>query len=254
MGIGESIQKGFGVAKKSTFLLLLLFGVGFILNMAQVTLVPKNLDPNAPPPPLLVVLGTLFIFLTIFLQAGSMGYVHDRIKTGTATLAGFASSGRKFYLRLLLLGVVVALIVGLFVLLAALSVAFLKGKLAVVGVPLAILFGALGIYFVVMLFLAPYAVVVDGKTVRQSIQLSMRLVKKNILLLLGISALLILIGFGMGLVLGAVLAGTSYLIKQEIVSQTIFAFLSSGVNAYLGIVVTGAFMNFYLSLPERNNN
>ena len=81
----------------------------------------------------------------------------------------------------------------------------------------------------------------------------MRLVKKNILSLLGISALLILIGFGIGLVLGAILAGLGYLIKQEMITQTIFALLSSFVNAYLGVVVTAAFMNFYLSIQNQSN-
>ncbi len=252
MGIGQAIQKGFGIAKKSLSLVLVLFVFGFIFNMVNLTLAPKTPDAGSPSP-LLLVLGVIFIFLTIFLQAGSMGYIHDKIKTGVATLSNFASSGRKYYLRLLVLGLLISLIIGVFVLLAALSVAFFKDNLAVLGVPLAILFGALGIYFVVMLFLSPYATVVDEKTVNQSIKLSMRLVKKNILPLLGMSVLLILIGFVIGLVLGAALAGLSYVVKQEMISQTVFAFLSSLVNAFLGVVVTASFMNFYLSLSDRNN-
>ena len=252
MSIGESIKKGFGIAKSSLSLVLLLFVFGFIFNMVNVTLAPKTPDAGAPSP-LLIVLGVVFIFLSIFFQAGSMGYVRDRIKAGTATLSNFTSSGRKYYLRLLVLGIVVSFIIGVFVLLAALAVAFLKDKLAVVGVVLAILSAALGIYFLVMLFLSPYAAVADDKKVKESIRLSMKLVKKNILPLLGMTALLILIGFAIGLVLGAALAGLSYVVKQEMISQTIFALLSSLVNAYLGVVVTAAFMNFYLALPERNN-
>ena len=57
-----------------------------------------------------------------------------------------------------------------------------------------------------------------------------------------------------GLGLGAILAGVGAVIKQENISQAVFALLSSLVNAYLGLVVTGAFMHFYLALPERNNN
>ena len=78
--------------------------------------------------------------------------------------------------------------------------------------------------------------------------------KKNVLPLLGVSAILIVIGFGIGMLLGAVLAGLAYAVKQEIVNQVVFALLSSWVNAYLGVVVTAAFMSFYLSLPDRNNN
>ena len=254
MGIGESIQKGFGTAKKSMPLVTLLFVFGFIFNLVNVFLAPKNPDPNAAPSPALIVLGVVFIFVSIFFQAGSMGFVRDLIKNGKASMASFASGGGKYYLRLLMLGIVVSLIIGIFVLLAALAVAFLKDNLAPIGVVLAIFFGALGVYFVVMLFLSPYAAVVDEKTVGESIKLSMKLVKKNIGPLLGMSALLIVIGFGIGMLLGAVLAGLSYAVKQELASQVVFAVLSSFVNAYLGIVVTAAFMGFYLSLADRNNN
>ena len=253
MGIGESIKKGFGVANKSVPVVLVLFVLGFIFSIVNLKLTPQTQDPNASPSPVLIAVGIIFIFLTIFLQAGSMAYVRDRIKSGTATLGSFLASGGKYYLPILVLGIVVSLIIGVFVLLAALVVAMLQ-SIQVLSIPLAILFAALGIYFVVMLFLSPYAVVVDGKSVKQAIQLSMKLVKKNILALLGISALLILIGFGIGLGLGAILAGVGFLIKQESVSQIVFALLSSLVNAYLGMVVTAAFMNFYLALPDRNNN
>ena len=253
MAIGDSIKKGFGIARKSMPLVLVLFVLGFIFNMINLKLAPQTADTEAPPSPILIIAGVIFIFLTIFLQAGTMGFVRDKIKTGTATLANFMSAGGKYYLPILVLGIVVSLIIGVFVLLAALVVALLQ-NVQVLSIPLAILFAALGVYFVVMLFLSPYAVVVDDKTVKQSIGLSMKLVKKNILPLLGMSALLILIGFGIGLVLGAVLAGVGALVKQETVSQTVFALLSSFVNSYLGIVVTATFMNFYLAIPDRNNN
>ena len=253
MGIGESIKKGFGTAQKSMSLVGLLFVFGFIFNLVNVLMAPKPPEPNAAPPPALIILGVFFIFLSIFFQAGSMAFVRDLIKTGKASLSSFTSGGGKYYLRLLVLGIVVSLIIGVFVLLAALAVSFLKDNLAPLGVILAIFFGALGIYFVVMLFLSPYAAVVDDNGVGQSIKLSMKLVKKNILTLLGMSAILIVIGFGIGMVLGAVLAGISFLVKQEIVSQILFAVLSSLVNSYLGIVVTAAFMSFYLVLPDRNN-
>ena len=253
MGIGEAIKKGFGTAQKSMPLVALLFVFGVAFSLANLFLTPKGADPNAAPSPAIVVLGIVLIFLSIYLQAGSLGFVREFLKTGQATLGQFASSGGKYYLRILVLGIVVSLIIGVFVLLAALAVAFLKGNVAALGVMLAIFFGALGIYFVVMLFLSPYAVVVDEQGVGASLKTSMRLVKKNILTLLGMSALLILIGFGIGMLLGVVLAGISFVVKQATVSQVIFALLSSIVNSYLGVVVTAAFMAFYLSLTNRNN-
>ena len=259
MGIGESVSKGFSVAKKSMSVVTVLFVLGFIFSLINIFLAPQTAPGGvavtpAPASPPLIAAGVVFIFLSIFIQAGSMGFIRDLIKTGGASLANFTSAGGKYYLRLLLLGIVVSLIIGVFVLIAALSVAFLKDNLAVIGIPLAILFGALGIYFVVMMFLAPYVAVVDEKGVGESIKLSMKLVKKNILTLLGIALVLTLIGFGIGLILGAIVAGISFVVKQPMAAQVLFALLSSAVNSFLGIVVTAAFMSFYLSLSDRNNN
>lgn len=255
MSIGEAIGKGLELAKKSLGLILVVFVFGFAFNLLNIFLAPaEGADANQPPQPALIIAGVVFILLTIFFQAGSMAYIRDRIKTGSANLSNFTAGGAKYYVRLLLLGLVVSLVIGVCVLLAAFSAAALQNSVPALSVPLAILFAALGIYFVVMFFLAPYAAVVDEQGVKPSIKTSMRLVKKNIGRLLGISVLMILIGFGIGLILGALLAGVSALIKAEMATQIIFALLSSLVNSFLGIFVTGAFMVFYLSLPDRNNS
>ena len=181
-----------------------------------------------------------------------MAYVRDAVKGQTAGLGSFLSGGGKYYIKVLFLGLAVSLIVGVFVLLAALAGAFLQDK-PFISVPLMILCAAFGVYFAVLLFLSPYAIVADEKGVGTALKLSIKLVKKNILKLLGISGLLVLIGFGIGLLLGGVLAGISIGIKDEKISQLVFSFPSSFVNSFLGVFVTAAFMNFYLSLPDRNN-
>ena len=254
MSIGESILKGFGVAKKSSGLMLVLFVFGFVFTLLNLFLAPPaaTANPNQPPPPALIAVGAVFILLTIYFQGGSLAYVRDRVKTGSASLANFTSGGAKYYGRLFLLGLVVALIIGVFVLLAALSSAFLQ-SIPALAIPLAIVFGALGLSFVVLLFFSPYAAVVDEKGVGASIRLSMKLVKKNILPLLGIVVVLVLIGFGLGLILGAIFAGVSLVVKAEMPASVIIALLSNLVNAFLGLVVTGAFTSFYLSLSDRNN-
>ena len=252
MGIREAIKKGFSVAQKNGSLIILLFVFSFVFNLINVFLTPANPAPNTPPPPALIASAAFFIFLSIYFQSGSMGFVRDLLKNGSATLANFKAAAGRYYLRLLVLGIVVSLIIGVFMLLAALAVGFLRDKLAVLGVILAILFGALGIYFVVLLFLSPYSVVADDKKTGEAIKLSTKLVKKNVLPLLGISLLLVLIGFGIGLALGGILAGTSFVVKNETATQIVFALLSSLVNSYLGVVVTAAFMSFYLSLPDRS--
>ena len=163
MGVGESVKKGFAVSKKSMGLVFALFIFGFIWNLVSIFFGPA---PEATEPavnPVLIIAGALFLLLTIFVQAGSLGYVREKLKKGSAGAADFMSAGKKYYLRLLVIGLIVAAVIGLFVLLAALAVAGLGAKLQILGVILAILFASLGIYFVILLFLAPYVAVADEK-------------------------------------------------------------------------------------------
>ena len=253
MGVIESVSKGFAVTKKSFGLIFLLFVFSAIFNVLNVVLSPAA-APNSsvPPSPAMVAVGVVFLFLTIYFQAGSMAYVRDSVKTGSAALPNFLAGG-KYYIKLFLLGLVIAAVVGVTVLLGALAAGLLGAISPFLGVPVTILVAAFGLYLVVMLFLSPYAVVVDEKGVRAALKTSMGLVKKNILVLLGITLLMVAIGFGVGMVLGAILAGISALLKAPMATQIAFAVLSSLVNSVLGVLVTAAFTVFYLSLPERNN-
>ncbi len=255
MGIGEAVSKGIAVTKKSFGLIVILFIFGTIFNVLNVFLAPPPPVAGATPPPpspVLMVVGAIFVLLTIYFQGGSMAYVRDVVKNGSAAMPNFLAGAGKYYVRLLLLGLVVALVVGVTMIVAALLAGLLGTISQAIAIPVTILLAALGIYFVVLLFLSPYAAVVDELGVGGAIKLSMKLVKKNILKLIGISLLMVVIGFGVGMVLGAILAGVSLALKAQMVTQVVYAVLSSLVNAVLGVLVTASFMNLYLSL-ERNN-
>ena len=257
MGVGEAISKGFTLTKKSLNLVVLLFVFGTIFNLLNVFLAPQGPvapgDVPPPPSPGLVIAGAVFVLLTIYFQGGSMAYLRDAIKNGSALLPNFLAGAGKYYVKLLILGIIVALIIGVTVLVAALLAGLLGALSPVIAVPVTILLVALGVYFVVLLFLAPYATVADEQSAGAAIKTSMRLVKRNILTLLGISLLMVVIGFGIGLILGGILAGVSIALKAQMATKIIFALLSGLVNAFLGVLVTATFMNFYLSLKERNN-
>lgn len=257
MGVGEAISKGFSVTKKSLNLMVLLFVFGSFFNLLNVFLAPQGpveAGGTPPPPsPALIVASIAFVLLTIYFQGGLMAYLRDAIKSGSASMSNFFAGAGKYYVKLLILGIIVTLIIGVTVLVAALLAGLLGAISPFVAVPVTILLVALGVYFVVLLFLAPYATVVDEQSARTAIATSMKLVKRNILTLLGISLLMIVIGFGIGLVLGGILAGVSIALKAEMATKIIFALLSGLVNAFLGVLVTATFMNVYLSLKDRNN-
>jgi hypothetical protein len=255
MGIGQSIKKGFSITKSSLDLVVVLFVFGLVWNLINLAIsarIPAEGNPDPATTTVMVVTAVLFVLATIFFQAGSLGYVKEKLKTGAAKLSAFTASGSRYYVSILAVAAVVTLIIGVFVLLAALSASALPENLQVLAVILSLVFAALGLTFVVLLFLAPYIVVAEDSKAAAAMRKSVELVKKNAGVLLGLSFLLILIGFGTGLVLGAIFAGISLILKG-VAGQVVFAVLSSIVNAYLGVVVTGSFMNFYLSLPQASN-
>lgn len=254
MGIGQSVKKGVEIVFGSLRLVFFLFLLGFAWNLVSLSLQPKGADetPTAAVSAVLIAVAGLFILFSVFIQAGSLGYVRDKIKQGSATFANFLSAGTKYYLPIFVIGLIVALIVILFVLGGSLLFAALSAKMATLALTVTIFLAAIGVYILILFFLAPYVAVVDGKGPIASMKLSIGLVRKNLLKLLALGAVLILIGFAIGVILGATLAGISFLLKQTQIQQVVFACLSSLVNAFLGLFVTASFMAFYLGLENKN--
>ncbi len=243
MGIGEAIKKGFGVAVQSFDLIFTLFAFGLAWNGVNIYYSKKiSSEALAAPSPLVAILGGAFLLISIFMQGGSLAYVRDKIKTGSAGLSTFTASGIKYYLRILLLGIVIAAIAGAFLLAAGL----LTTKLQTIGIVLAVILGGIGIYLILLVFLAPYIVVVDEGKAFASLSKSVTVVRKNLLLVLAVALLLVAIGFLIGLVLGLLLGLLTVVIKG-VASQIVVAVLSSLVNAFLGVVVSASFMHIYLS-------
>lgn len=260
MGIVESVKKGFSVASQSMGLVLVLFVFGFIWNLINVFAFKNTENPTTPQAVAMIITGIGFILFTIFMQAGSLGYVRERLKAGTANLSSFVSSGGKYYLRILVIGLIVGAVAIVFVLLASLALALLGGGQAegkrllnALSIALAATLVIAGLYFILLMFLAPYIAVGEERKAIESLKKSISTVKANFLRVLGLFGLLIVIGFVFGLVVGLVFALVNLATKGGTVSDVVFAALSSIVNSYLGIVVTGAFMSYYLALVGNSN-
>jgi len=256
MGIGESIKKGLSVTMQSLPLAGIFFVYGAITNIINIK-VSGRLQGGAVPDSTTIALSlgvSVFIILIgIFLQAGSMGYLRDKIKIGNASLNNFVTYGSKYYLPLLIFGLLLTLIIGGLVMLGVLAVNVMPQSLKVVGAVVMLLAAAGGIYFVVMMFLTPYIIVVEDEKPIPAVKRSMDLVKKNILGILGIGLLLVAIGFVLGMLSGIILGAATALAKVgPDASQMLIAVLSSVVNAFLGIFMTSTYMTFYLRI--KNNN
>ncbi len=253
MGIGEAIKKGFSITKQSWNLVLTLFVFGAIWNVISVFISPAaGTTPDTPTTIRIVALGLVFILVSIYIQAGSLGYICEKIKQGSANFSKFFELGGKYYVKILLLGLLIALIAGGLILFAALAGAALQGKLHILGVIVALLLAAVGIYAALLLFFAPYAIVADNEKVIAAVKKSVTLVRQNIGRVLGVLGILIAIGFGIGILLGLAFGALTAAAPGQ-ASQIAFGIMSSFVNAFLGVVVTGSFMSLYLSFSNTSN-
>ena len=256
MSIGEPLKKGLSVATGSFPLLLVLFVFGLAWNLINIFYTPLTQNPAAGTSAPVIAIGVVFILLSIYVQAGSFGYVRDRIKSGAASLGSFGQGGAKYYLRMLGIGIIVALVVGLFVVAAALIMAGLgrrSDQQALIGMWLAIVVAAIGIYVMMLMFLAPYVAVTDEQKVLASIKKSIAFVRQNLLNVIVLGLILVVIGFVVGLALGALFALLTAAVKGT-PGDVIFAVISSFINSFLGLWVTGCFMTFYLNASVNATN
>ncbi len=249
MAVTASIKKGFGVATHSMTIVGLLSLFGFVWSLLNIYYAPKIQAQTQTPDPklsiLIMIATVIFILVSIFLQSGTLGYVRDKIKQGNANLSAFMGAGSKYYIKLFVVGLIIALTAMVFILVAALAVAFLKKPGFFIAVPVALA----AIYFILLMFFAPYIVVVNEEKSMAAIKKSIGLVKKNLLGVLGISAILVAIGFVIGLLAGVIL-GLMNVAAPGVVSQVAYAVLSSVLNAFLGVFVTASFMNFYMEISN----
>jgi len=253
----DAVKKGFGIATKGLGLVLVMIVFNMVWNLASI---PLNIAPGATPTPQLtmavVIFSLLFILTSIFVQGGALGSVRDYIKEGKIKLASFAPYGMKYYLKLLGVGILIILIIAIVALIAGLIIAGTAPLNNVVvtdvAIVIAIAIGVIaGFLYFVPLALAPYALVSDDlgviASMKKSIRVTRPLVKTFLLLLLFI--ILILISVAVALIIGF-LAGLAIAAMPVMAGKIFMAVLTSIINGYLGIVMMGSFMTYYLTLSR----
>lgn len=245
----SSIKKGFQVTSKSAALVLSLSLIGVVWSFLNISLAPKEVTANSTPSVPFLLLGVAVLFTSFFLQAGSLGYLYEKIKQGASSQKTFVNSGLKYYLRLLGLGLFIGVFGIVFVLLALTISASFKTVGTVIGVALA----ATWVYVVLLLFLSPYIIVAKDQKLIASAKESLDISQKHIWTVVGLALLLVAIGFMIGVVLGLVVGSLSVVMKNRS-SEFIFAIFSSVINAYLGVLVTASFTAFYLELNSSQHS
>lgn len=254
MKVLDAIKKGFEIASKNLNLVLVVFIFNVVWNWVVIPLTPQaplGAGAGVTMSPALTLVSILFVLASIFIQGGVLGSIRDSVKEGKLDLGRFAGYGAKFYLRLFCIALIVVLIIGVAAFFATLIVAASAPTKNIVVIALttilALIIALAGIYLVILLFLSPYISVVEDVGVFQAIRMSIDFVKRLLLKVIGLGALLILIGFGVGLIMGVVAGILSFIVKGKLL-QAVMGVINGGINAYLGIFVAGCIVTYYLAM------
>ncbi|MCX5686823.1 MAG: hypothetical protein NTW09_05145 [Candidatus Omnitrophica bacterium] len=254
-----AIKRGFGVAAKNLGLVLILIVFNMIGSLVSM---PFAVMPGQTPTPQMtasaLIFSVIFILISIFFQGASLALVRDYVKAGVAKLSSFVSYGAKYYLRLFGLSLLIILIIGIAALVAGLLVAATAPLNNAIVTNIAIgaavvIVSIVGLLYFVPLTLSPYSLICGELGVIAAMKDSLAVAKKpfsRVLWLLLLFVLLILIALGIGLVIGFVV-GLLTAVMPAAAGRVVMAVVTSCINGYLGIVMTGSFMIFYLGLKEK---
>lgn len=250
MGIMEIVKKGFGIVHKNIKLLILLFVFNLIGNTIRLPFTPATPAPGEAPSPALVGLSLLLAIVGVFMFGGVIGSIKEFIQTQKGTLANFVKYGVKYYLRILGVWVLVALIVLVFALLVAIGISIGVAVKNLVGVVLALavvlIAGGIGIYIFILLLLSPYIVVADDTGPIAAMKKSVNFVRKSLLKIIGLFAILILISIGIGFVIGVTIGLLSFILKG-MAGRVIITIVGSAFNAYINVLLPSCFLLYYMT-------
>lgn len=258
MGVIEAIKRGFGIASKGLGLMVVLFIFNLISNLAALPFTPAPGATAAPEAALpLLAISLVFIVISIFVQGGALGLIKDIIKEGSMKLAAMAQYGAKYFVRLLLLGILILLFVVIVALAAGIIIAVTAplNNPVVTAVAIVIAIGiavVTGLYFFIPFILSPYAVICDEAGAIEALKKSIAIGRtpfSRVFSLLALTILLILIALGVGFLVG-LLVGLVSAVLPAMGARILMILVSSIVNSYLGVVATAAFMLYYFSKKE----
>ncbi|MFH1848495.1 MAG: hypothetical protein ABH825_04690 [Candidatus Omnitrophota bacterium] len=255
MKIMEAIGGGFGRVKSCLNILGIVFAFNVIWNFVTLPFANQAQDLTAMQVnPKLVVLSIVFILINIFIQGGILGAAKEVISGGNkSSMASFANSGKKFYIKLLALALIIValVIVSALVISLVFSLQLAVNNVAVnfISSVLAIVLGAAALCVLFLLFMSPYALVINDAKPLDAMKMSMEFMKKNVLKMLGIVVLLVLVGLGIGFLVG-IIVGLVALALKGAALQIISGIVGGAVNAYLTILITLVLMGYYTALSK----
>jgi len=240
MGAIEAIKKGFAVTNKNPGLVAILFAFSLIGQFINIKFIGIGETPVSTQLTEPIILIAIIAVAGTFVQAGNLGIIRDYFTEGKIHLINFPKYGLKYFLRLLGLGLAIAISAGVVFFVGSLIImptAFLNAIL--VGSILSIILEGIGFYWVLLLIaLSPYGVVCGELPVIQamaeSVDVTRRFINKVALLFL---------------IIGLIsLAWTEAIKLIPGNNQILISIIDAIFNGYFGVMMPASCMALYLSL------
>ena len=198
----------------------------------------------------------IVLFVGVFVQSGVLTYLKEATRSGTSNWNQFLEGAKKFFLRILLFGLLfLAAIVIAAVLVATISGMFgllFGGGSETAGGTVAVIFSILlgiGIFVgSVFLVFSPMAIVVGDEKLFVGVVKSVQLVTKYFWRSLGLYALLVIFIFLANLVVSIVVNGLfGILIRNLTVLSYVVTVINAPFIAYFTTIFTASLISYYMS-------
>ena len=243
----DSVKKAFALFPKALQLLYIIAAVNIVTNIINILTIPAPVDAEMTLGRSLFVIALFFLYgaITLFIGAGMLGYVKELVKNGASTIASFTANGKKYFLKVLALTILMLIAVGIvaaiFLLLGKVVPGALKPVLAILAV-------LAGIILAILLLLAPYALVGSELGVIASIKKSVQVGRKGFLNIIVVVLVLFLVSLAI-LIAASFLSGILSLILKPL-ARYVVAIIMAIVSSIIWILANIAYMNLYLKLES----
>ena len=251
MSILQAVGKGFSQSGKLVNIVIIFFALNFIMGLLVLPFSGPDNAGNPQAVAFTLVISLLSVLLFIFVQGGALAAIKDLLKNNSFAMSDFVNNGKKYYIKILGLFLLILAIVLVLVLIMALiasGILALANTVLVRSLVTAIV--VLISLAAVVLFLFPiYSVVVDEAGPVAALKKGINIGKSNFWKTLGLFLVMLIAAFVIAFIVGIITALITGALPPGI-GQVIMLFINSIVQSYLSIVMMVAFMAFYLGLTQ----
>ena len=245
----DSVKKAFVLSVKALKLFYILAAVNIVANIINLLVipVPVNVELSVGRSFMVIGLTILFTSVGVFVYGGALTHIKELVKAGTANIGSFVDDGKKYFLRLLGVSALILLIsLGAGIILFAILTLFPQALK-----PLMIFIIILAFIALAVLFIMPaYALVTNDLGVIEAIKKGILVGKKNFLKILGIAVIMILVAIAVMIAASLVSGILSFILRP--LSGLIAAIVMAIANAVLAVLISIAYMDFYLKSSEQS--